>query len=95
MGLIPIDMIAVTPACKPWLPVSAVCMVIPYSAAHFRLLFGTVKTLPFLVRRYSYYDQIVSLRMLPLQRMVLWTQRLRAEIFRTASGDSRIVFAGA
>jgi hypothetical protein len=45
--------------------------------------------------RYSYYDQIVSLRMLPLQRMVLWTQRLRAEIFRTSGGDSRIVFAGA
>lgn len=44
--------------------------------------------------RYSYYDQLVSLRMLPLQRMVLWTRRLRAEVFKTSGADPRIVFAG-
>ncbi len=44
--------------------------------------------------RYSYYDQLVSLRMLPLQRLVLWTRRLRAQVFKSADIDPRVVFAG-
>ena len=35
------------------------------------------------------------MRMLPLHRLVLWTQRLRAQVFNTAEADPRIVFAGA
>lgn len=44
--------------------------------------------------RYSYYDQLVSLRMLPLRRLVLWTRRLRAQVFKSADIDPRVVFAG-
>jgi len=43
---------------------------------------------------YSYYDQVVSLRLFPLARVVTWTMRLRQQVLKTSAPDSRVVIAG-
>lgn len=54
-----------------------------------------VRQHPCFFPRYSYYDQVVSLRLFPLARVVTWTMRLRQQVLKTSAPDSRIVIAGA